>query len=248
MRNDCNSGITCPCTGSCTTCTGNCGIWQNGCATPCANPCVPQCGTGCTGVCNGGCNCTSCQNGGCGGDCANQTLGYLLPRITGVGRIWQRHYSTTLCVGDLPECAEGCFTLVSVSACDQATWDVLPGESGRPHLVRLTIPLSVQVRDGSCTLRTGHATITLEVPLRLHCPAQDMWRGTMLICPSVRLVSAPCPSQDACFEVVLEVMAEVYMVRWEPNLQNGIADWCNLTPDRPNRPNRPGCGNNTCCK
>ncbi len=168
-------------------------------------------------------------------------LGYLLPRIVGVGRIWQRHLSTTLCVEDLPDCAEGCFTLVSVSACDQATWDILPGESGRPNLVRLTIPLTLQVRDGSCTLRTGHAAITLEVPIRLHCPSQDMWRGTLLIVPCVRLVSAPCPSADACFDVVLEVMADVYMVRWGPSLQNGWGDWNNCTTGNSCRPGRSSC-------
>ncbi len=242
MQNCCSGSITCPRTCN-TGNAANCAAWpvcadtsacNDGCS--CANSwcgCTGQCGCTCSACqqsagcgnanCNANCN-TSCNtscNGNCGGSAWGSPAGYLLPRVYGIGRFCQRNLSTELCVADLPDCAEGCFTLLSVSACDQPTWDILPGEGSRPTMVRVTIPLSLQVRDGSCTVRTGHTVLVLEVPLRVNLPSQDMWRGSLLIVPCVRMVSSPCPSATACFDVVLEVLVDVYMVRWEPSWQSG---------------------------
>lgn len=232
----CSSCNTC---GTCNTCgsvagssTPACNPWapwgRNG---NCGNGC--QCGRcrGCgwnnscgTVLSDGGTGCSTCGRWGCDGQCGrcggwNQcgscdgcggSTGWLVPRAVSVGRTFQRRITQTLCVEDLPEIAEGPFTLVSVAVSGQATWEQIA--ECRQQLLRVTVPVVVQVRDCSGRCRTGHSTVTLTIPL-CSCAPQDFWRGQLYVAPCIRLVAPVTEDEDACFEATLEVQAEVYLVR-----------------------------------
>lgn len=221
-------------------CGNTCGNGTCGCVagdtTPACNPWAPwgRQGSSCTcghcSACNhwgcgantcgsiasdtawGGCNTcgnTPCTCGGCawGNSAAN---GYLVPRYQSIGHTFQRRITQTLCVDDIPDCAEAPLTLVGVSVSGQASWEQI--SECRQPLLRVMVPVTVQIRDCAGRCRTGHSTVTLTIPL-CGCAQQDLWRGQLYVAPCIRL-AAPVPqSEDGCFEATLEVQAECYLVR-----------------------------------
>lgn len=187
------------------------------------NTCGRWGGCGCSGVglvasdascsiCgNNPCTCNQCGtwwNQGC--EYAGGNSGYLVPRYVSIGRAFQRRITQTLCVDDIPDCAEAPLTLVSVTVSGQASWEQI--SECRQTLLRVTVPVSVQVRDCSGRCRTGHATVVLTIPL-CGCNCQDLWRGQLYVAPCIRLAAPVTENEDGCFDATLEVQAEVYLVR-----------------------------------
>ena len=215
-------------------CQNNCGcVLSDG--TPACNPWAPwgrgagdiSCGCnrcnscGCTAcgavagsicsICgNSPCTCNQCSgwwNQGSGS--TGGTSGYLVPRYVSIGRTFQRRITQTLCVDDIPDCAEAPLTLTAVTVSGQATWEQL--SECRQQLLRVTVPVSVQVRDCAGRCRSGHATVVLTIPL-CGCHAQDLWRGQLYVAPCIRLAAPVTENEDGCFDATLEVQAEVYLV------------------------------------
>ena len=157
-------------------------------------------------TCDGCSSCGQCSIGW--SNTANS--GYLIPRYRSIGRTFQRRITQTLCVNDVPDSAESPLTLVSVTVSGQAAWEQI--SECRQQLLRVTVPVAVQIRDCAGRCRTGHSTVTLTIPL-CGCAQQDLWRGQLYVAPCIRL-AAPVPqSEDGCFEATLEVQAECYLVR-----------------------------------
>lgn len=144
--------------------------------------------------------------------------GFLLPRIVAAGREWQRRCSLTLTVDGLPLGAEPPLTLLEVTSCGQPTWETLDCPDPRGMLLRVRVPLACLVRDRCNQTYTGRSAITVDVRLRLSMPYSECWRGSLIILPCVRLICTPCPANEPTFDVLLEVLAEAYLARWEPCL------------------------------
>ncbi|MGN1018854.1 MAG: hypothetical protein ACI4O7_00650 [Aristaeellaceae bacterium] len=172
------------------------------------------------------CRCGGCRKppGCCGQE---QKQGFLLPRILASGRAWLRRCQTTLRVEGLPECAPPPLTLLSVCACGEPAWTQEQDPVRRTLCLHVTIPLLCQVRDGCGCVHSGRGCARVDVAMRLSVPEGECWRSTVLVQPCVRLVCAPCASEDGCFEAELEILAECYMIRWEP---------CLTGPSRPECP------------
>ena len=180
---------------------------------PCRPPCPPE-----------ACRCDTCRRPP---PCPQEhKRGFLLPRILASGRAWLRNCQTTLRVEGLPDCPTP-WTLLSVAVAGEPQW-IQEHDPGRQTLcLHLTIPLLCQARDGCGCIHTGRSCVTVDVCMQLMTPAAECWRSTILALPCVRLMGAPCPSEDGCFDAVLEIVAECYMVRWEP---------CMAGPPQPPRP------------
>lgn len=161
------------------------------------------------------CRCNSCRQPppGC---CGQEQRGFLLPRILASGRAWLRRCQTTLQVEGLPECAPPPLTLLSVCAAGEPAWTQEHDPARHALCLHVTIPLICQVRDSCGCIHNGRACIRVDVAMQLSVPAAECWRSTVLVQPCVRLVCAPCPSEDGCFEAELEILAECYMIHWEP--------------------------------
>ena len=157
--------------------------------------------------------------------------GFLLPRIIAAGREWQRRCSLTLEITGLPLGAEPPLTLLDLTSCGQPTWEILACDDPRAMLLRVKVPLTCQVRDRCNSVHTGRAAITVDVRLRLSVPQAECWRGNLLVLPCVRLLCIPCSSERPTFDVLLEVLVEAYMTRWEPCL--------NGPPQKPACPDLP---------
>lgn len=168
--------------------------------------------TACGGACStcGNAGCWGCGNTGCGVVAGDTTASCLTPRYVPIGRTFQRRITQTLCVQDLPESAEAPLTLVGVTVSGQASWEQI--SECRQQLLRVTVPVAVQIRDCAGRCRTGHATVTLTIPLCANCPAQDFWRGQLYVAPCVRLAAPVTENEDGCFDATLEVQAVVYQV------------------------------------
>ena len=217
--NSCNSCNTCGCVAS--DGTPACNPWapwgrvagDTACAcSRCGRWNWGSCGCGTCGSIAGDTTCSVCGNCPCScGQCGSvASSGCLTPRFVSIGRTFQRRITQTLCVDDIPDCAESPLTLVSVTVSGQATWEQL--SECRQQLLRVTVPVSVQVRDCSGRCRTGHSTVTLTIPL-CGCSAQDMWRGQLYVAPCIRLAAPVTENEDGCFDATLEVSAEVFLVR-----------------------------------
>lgn len=177
-----------------------------------------QWGCGSCGSIAGDSTCSSCgcvagdsTCGSCG--CTGADAGCLVPRLFSIGRTFQRRITQTLCVDDIPDCAESPLTLVSVTVSGQASWEQI--SECRQQLLRVTVPVSVQIRDCSGRCRTGHSTVTLTIPLCRQCPPQDFWRGQLYVAPCIRLAAPVTENEDGCFDATLEVQAEVFHVRMQ---------------------------------
>ena len=173
--------------------------------------------------CNAGTACSACGNASCScgawtASTASAAGGYLVPRYTSIGRTFQRSITQTLCVDGIPDCAESPLTLVGVTVSGQATWEQI--SECRQQLLRVTVPVAVQIRDCSGRCRTGHATVTLTIPL-CGCSAHDFWRGQLYVAPCIRLAAPVTENDDGCFDAPLEVNAEVYLVRLQAISSNG---------------------------
>lgn len=213
----------------------SCGAWQarnRGCGCNCASDGTPACNSGAPwgpnpsdppcqcGRCNrfGQCGCansdgvcTTCGNSPC--TCAGSSAGCLVPRVISTGRTFQRRMTQTLCINDLPDYAEQPLTLVGVTVCGQSTWEQI--NECRQSLLRVTVPVAVQVRDCAGRCLTGHSTVTLTIPLCMNCPAQDFWRGQLYVAPCIRLAAQVTQDDDGCFDAPLEAHAEVYLLRMQ---------------------------------
>ena len=177
------------------------------------------------------CGCQHCRQ--CTQSCPHACLpphGFLLPRIIASGRQWQHCCCLCLSVEDIPDSAQLPLTLINVVACGECSWEPLPGESNRVCQLRVTVPLCCQVRDQCGTVFTGHAALTVDVPLRLSVSPSECWRNSVMVLPCVRLVCLPCPADGTVFEVQLEILVEAYMTRWEPCLTGTPRPAC---PDLP---------------
>ncbi len=194
------SSTTCGCS-RCGACNSSCNRW--GCGNWGCNACGCAQGTACNVCGNSPCTCGSWN--GCGA-----SSGYLVPRYTSIGRTFQKQITQTLCVDGIPDYADSPLTLVGVTVCGQATWEQI--SECRQQLLRVTVPVAVQIRDCSGRCRTGHATVTLTIPL-CGCTAQDFWRGQLYVAPCIRLAAPVTENEDGCFDATLEVNAEVYLVR-----------------------------------
>ena len=152
----------------------------------------------------------TCGWNGCS-TCGNTaSSGYLVPRYQSIGRTFQRRITQTLCADDIPDCAEHPLTLVGVSVSGQAAWEQI--SECRQQLLRVTVPVTLQVRDCSGRIRTGHSTVTLTIPL-CGCAHNDLWRGQLYVAPCIRLAAPVTENEDGCFDATLEVQAEVYLVQ-----------------------------------
>lgn len=184
---------------------GRSGCGQNGCG-------CSRCGAACGCTC-GRDDCPSCgawNSCGTWNGCSGGSSGFLLPRYVSIGRTFQRQMTQTLCADDIPECADSPLTLVGVSVSGQATWEQL--SECRQQLLRVTVPVTLQIRDCSGRCRTGHSTVTLTIPL-CGCRQQDLWRGQLYVAPCIRLAAPVTENDDGCFDAPLEVSAEVFLVR-----------------------------------
>lgn len=157
------------------------------------------------------------------------TGGMLAPRIVASGRFCQRIGDLTLCVQDIPECAQPPYALVSVTASGPSDWEFLSIERWRAVL-RITIPLSAQIKDCAGCIYTGHSSITVDVPVRITIPQRHPCRSHVQVLPNVQLLCTDGCSEDGCFTAALAVLIDVYVIRWEPSA-DGITVPCR--PDLP---------------
>lgn len=132
----------------------------------------------------------------------------LLPRVMGSGREWLRRWCTSIEVTGLPPSARPPYTLVSLSPGEAK----IQPEEGK---CQVCIPLVCRVRDRMGCLFTGSAVITLEAAMRLNCRWEECWRYQWQAFPCVRLACLPPCCNSLCFEAALEVLLEVYLIKWE---------------------------------
>lgn len=223
----CSCQNSCGYTNTCGNCANGCGGCQNGCGS-CANGCS-GCANGCGGCAN---SCGGCANG-CGGACQNScggscggcgcwwpdapampASGVLVQRVVASGRACQRASDVSLCVQDLPECAQPPFALVGVTANGPVDWEFIAIERRRA-LLRVTIPLTAQVKDCAGCIYTGHSSVTVELPVYVSIPQNDLGRARVEVSPGVKLLCVSGCSDDGCFIATLAVLVDVYVSRWE---------------------------------
>ena len=174
----------------------------------CSPPIHPE-GCGCPQCRQQLCNCHPCIE--------RDQPQFLLPRVIASGHLHQRCAAFSLQVEGLSDCLHPPLMLVAVSAgCEPPHWEITPGERSSQLCVLLRIPLCCQVRDCSGCTVCATACMEAEMTLHLGAPACECWRTNVVALPCVRMVCPPPCSQCGCFDVCLEIAADVYLTRWAP--------------------------------
>lgn len=144
----------------------------------------------------------------------------LMQRIVASGRACQRVNDLTLCVQDIPECAQPPYALLCVTAKGPVDWEFIAVERRRA-ILRVTIPLTAQVKDCAGCIYTGHSSVTVDVPVRISIPQSDIGRARVEVLPGVRLLCTSSCSDDGCFTVSIAVLVDVFVARWELTAEDG---------------------------
>ena len=179
------------------------------CPTPAA-PCRPPC-------------CKPCS--------AFPPQGLLLPRILASGREWLRRACICLEICGLPDNVTPPLTLLQVrQSCDPPQWHILPESAQHQLCLHLCLPVDCLVQDACGGCFTGHSTVELDASMRLCFPACECWRHCLMVLPCIRLVHCAAQSCTPCFQAELEILVELYMVRWEPCLSAAPKPVCPALP------------------
>jgi len=137
----------------------------------------------------------------------------LLPRVMGSGRDWQRCLRVHLQVEGVDPCAPPPYTLVEVI-----------GEQPLIHWEEpcccVTVPLICRVMDGRKHIHTGHASLTVRLKPALLCRHDECWRYHWFAAACVRLVCTPPCGTELCFDASVEVITQVYLIKWESMAMN----------------------------
>lgn len=156
--------------------------------------------------------------------------GVLLPHVLSCGRHWERRVCVPMQIGDLPPDFSGEVTLTDVSVCGAAQWRFSPPMTGCSCRlcqqrqascgVMVTIPVRCRMCSGCGEAVEGQSLLQVDVPLRMRGAPGDCWRQQVMVLPCVRLVDGGAPvcvrnGRLPPVEGVLEVLVEVFVVRWE---------------------------------
>lgn len=128
----------------------------------------------------------------------------------------------------------------------QPWWTPLDGcscASGRLP-VCVSIPVCAQVCD--CAGQAHHASGIVDVETYLCMPGCDLWQHSLYIVPHVRLCCAECCQEGCTFQVQLQILLEMYLLRPEPCMMRRPGPSCPdlplyPPPIRPDRPCWPQC-------
>jgi len=166
----------------------------------------------------------------------------LLPRILASGREWMRRQCVQIALLDIPDCAQSPFTLLSVEQCGQVEAERM-GESCQrgQMLFLLKIPVTANIRDARGCMYTAVTMVETRAAVNMRGHMNEMWCSQIMAFASVRLVNCPPPAMSPCFEAMVELCAEVYLVRFEP-CQSRACQGSPPCPDLPLYPQLPQGG------
>lgn len=135
---------------------------------------------------------------------------YLMQRILASGRMYRRRQSYPLCLCDLPPEAVPPFTVLETGVCGPSVWETC--DDRRQDRIRVTVPLSVRIRDGCGRVYMSAAQVTETLCLTGREPPESCWRGQIFVQAAVRLAGRVCPCEKAPCQVPLEVLIEGYIL------------------------------------
>ncbi len=136
--------------------------------------------------------------------------GFLMQRVFAAG-VLRRRVCHCLCLDGLPQQAREPFAVTGVSVSGSPQWEEAPCRSGRGMLLRVSVPIQFQVRDGCGGDYCLMDSLEESLSLRAECPPASCWQGQPFVQAAVRLGGRARCSPDCC-EVPLEIRIEGYML------------------------------------
>jgi hypothetical protein len=150
---------------------------------------------------------------------------FLLPKILASGREWMRRQCVQLRLCGVDECACEPFTLITVEQCGAVAAERAGESCQRGQMVfLLKIPVTAQVRDGRGCIHTACAVVEARAAVNMRALRDELWCSQTVAYAAVRLINCPPPSCDLCFDALLDLCAEVYLVRYEPCRSRGACE------------------------
>lgn len=137
---------------------------------------------------------------------------FLMQRILAYGRVHCRHQCCRVSLSSLPSQAMLPVTVLDASVCGQPRWENDCCADFRGARLKITIPLSLRLRDGQGCIYTISSEILETLPLRLYCPQKECWRGQTCVQAAVRLSGRPVTCGCDCCQVPLEILLEGYIL------------------------------------
>ena len=145
--------------------------------------------------------------------CAPQPPGgFLMQRILAFGRLHHPRQCYSLRLAGLPCQALAPFTVTDAAVCAPPRWEEMPCRERGALLLRVTVPLTVRVQDGSGCVFTAESALEEQMRLRMYCPDSECWRGQIFVQAAVRLCGRCAGCCGETCDVPLEVMMEGYVL------------------------------------
>lgn len=137
--------------------------------------------------------------------------GFLMQRILGSGQMHCRRKCYQLCLSCLPDTGCRPLALADVQIGGAPIWEEAPCHEKNAVLLRVTLPLSLFLRDGTC-LHRAEAAIEETLTLRFQCSPCQCWRGQITVQAAARLCGQGCVRENGCAEAPLEVEMHAYLI------------------------------------
>lgn len=147
-----------------------------------------------------------------------RTQSVLLQKICCCERRSFPAHCASLLAEEIPCWAKPPFTLCMVQQSGAPPWWT-PLENA-PHdrrlCMRVYIPVCMQVQDACGKWFSANGTVELDMALSPSCALSECWQYQTIIYACVRMCQPPVCSDNGCFEVRLEAVVELFLVRPEP--------------------------------
>lgn len=137
---------------------------------------------------------------------------FLMHRILGSGKTHRRCQCYPLSVDSFPCQGTPPYTLINATVSGKLTCQEIPCHEKGAILLQVSIPLSLQLRDGQGCIFTVAAAIEDQVRLHCSCPQAECWRGQIHLQAAVRLCSCTQFCQEGPWEARLEVILEGFLL------------------------------------
>ena len=163
---------------------------------PCPSPCPSQPAPPC----------------GCPPDAPSLRGNFLMQRILGCGKLHRRRQCYPLYLTGLPAQANPPFQVVDAMVSASPRWEEQPCHERNAILLRVTVPLTLRVRDDCGCFFTAESSLEEQLRIRLSCQEGEWWRGQIFVQAAVRPWGSACACQQNGCDLPLELLLEGFVL------------------------------------
>ena len=135
-----------------------------------------------------------------------------MQRILGCGKLHRRRQCYSLCLDGLSCQAQPPLSVIDAAVCGAPQWEEVPCQERGVVLLRVTVPLTLRLRDACGCFFTAESSLEEQLRIRLSCQECECWRGQIFVQAAARLCANACPCEQNCCDTSLELLLEGFIL------------------------------------